>query len=352
VPRAGQVRKLTDIETLGVALVTRGANKKKWAVTKGDEGTDMTITQLIAQVIQKGDMPMDEGALDKMCASAGLDKQAAETFKAVVKLSSAYKDSPAMLKMLKDELPKMLGGGEQSPGQTEQGQDGDAGNSAGATENDSAAQGDGEKENEMSTQKSDTTSATQKPVAEANDGKSDVVKAAEAQVAELKELLTKQQSDFQSVIKGMQDQLSVERDERLKNDWIAKAEKELQFVPGKTAAELGSMLFDIEKKVSREMAETQFGVLKASSVSLEKSEIFRPSGTPGKGTDGKQDAVTQLLAKADVVLEKSDILKGEGTSEMHKAQAVAKALELHPQLYAAYLNENPAQRGNRVYSTH
>lgn len=383
---AGRVTKLTDIETLVVSLVQRGANRKKFGVKKSNEQGEQdmaTVAQLIAQVITKGELPVDDAAFAEKVKQVGLtDPQAIEAAKALVKIAAAYQDMGAFGKFVSEVLPGLIGQATGAP-------DADA-----STEPDPKDPGEKKEPNEQPApgkdKPVDTPSAgskepapgnTQQPPADkppekkeppmskddktqagnGNGATTDVAKqASDEKVAQLETLMKSQQEAFTATIAKLEKQAK-ERDEaQLLKDWVTKAKDELKFVPGKSADELGKMLFDAETKVSKEAAELQFGVLKASSLALAKSALFQPSGSQPHGSAsaaGGNDALSRINKSATVMLEKSDILKTElpgmvgvqsiVKSEMQKAMSVAKALEFDPELYADYLREHPQQSGSR-----
>ncbi len=130
-----KITKLSNLDTKGVAVVTRGANNKRIALSKGAENTvtdvTATIEKLFLQVIEKGDMPIDEKTIDDACKAAGLDPQMAETVKAIMKLRYVYRDNAAFQTVVEQML---LGADEQGAGDPNapQGQDGDAPEGQGA----------------------------------------------------------------------------------------------------------------------------------------------------------------------------------------------------------------------------
>lgn len=381
---AGRVTKLTDIETLVVSLVQRGANRKKFGVKKSDDDADegdemsLTVAQKIAQVITKGELPLDDEAFALKVKEVGLtDPQAIEAAKALVKIASAYQDMGAFGKFVSDVLPGLIGAAAGAaptdtgdkppeenktppPGQDKPAETPDAGNkppAEGETKQPPADKPPEKKEPPMS--KDD-----KKDAGNGNGATTDVAKSADQQRIEgLEALVKSQQESFKTQLEALQKQAKDAADAQLLRDWVAKAKDELKFVPGKSAQELGQMLFDTEVKVSKEAAETHFGVLKASSLALAKSALFQPSGARANGSSESasgNDALSRINKSATVMLEKSDILKTElpgmvgvqsiVKSEMHKAMAVAKALEFDPELYADYLREHPQQSGSRYSS--
>lgn len=383
---AGRVTKLTDIETLVVSLVQRGANRKKFGVKKSNEQGEQdmaTVAQLIAQVITKGELPVDDAAFAEKVKQVGLtDPQAIEAAKALVKIAAAYQDMGAFGKFVSEVLPGLIGQATGAP-------DADA-----STEPDPKDPGEAKEPNEQPApgkdKPADTPSAGNKEPAPGNtqqrpsdkptdkkeppmskDDKTqagngngattDVAKqASDEKVAQLETLMKSQQEAFTATIAKLEKQAKDRDEAQLLKDWVTKAKDELKFVPGKSADELGKMLFDAETKVSKEAAELQFGVLKASSLALAKSALFQPSGSQPHGSAsaaGGNDAMSRINKSATVMLEKSDILKTElpgmvgvqsiVKSEMQKAMSVAKALEFDPELYADYLREHPQQSGSR-----
>lgn len=387
--------KLVDIETLGVALVERGANRKKFGVKKNDENGDGTMTttvaQLLAQIIQKGELPMDDASFAAMCQKVGLsDPQAVETAKALIKLASAYKDNNAFEKFVTEVMPQALGLKSAAPGDAEpdpkafgenkepaKGEPaGDKAPAPGDTKPSPPAAGDlpsggnkpppeqtsanagndpsKKKEPPMSTQKDDKTQAGADKGA--GDGAATTAVQKSAEVIKLEELLKSQQTGFSESLAKMQKGIDDANDRMLLKEWTSLAKSDLKFIPGKTFDELGKSLFELEKKVSKEFAQAQFEMMKASSTVMEKSALFSPAGVsprPATSADGK-DALSQIAKSAAVFLEKSDILKsdfngftGATLTEIQKAASVVKALEANPELYAMYLRENPAQAGDR-----
>lgn len=336
----GRIRRLTNVETLSVALVTRGANKKRVALTKS-QGDGVTTTELLAQIIQKGDMPMSDEDIDKLCQEGGVDAQGAETFKAMLKLGQSFSDDQAFGKLVKEKLPSLLGLDKAPAAAPAPQEDGDGEKpkpepQAEENQNQPPPKEDG-KEPEV-TQKTDD-------VKKMDDMKVALEKAektaadATAKLGTLEEVMKSQKE----TIEKMQSDLAKERDERNLAEWVVKADADLKFIPGKTAKELGDMFHKLEKSAGKEVAQMQFDVQKSASEALSKSQLFRASGAPVRGSSAKS-AYEALQEKADALIEKADTGKPEA---VRKASAMAKAIEQNPELYKAYLDENDAQTGKR-----
>jgi len=337
----GRIRRLTNVETLSVALVTRGANKKRVALTKS-QGDGVTTTELLAQIIQKGDMPMSDEEIDKLCQEGGVDAQGAETFKAMLKLGQSFSDNESFGKLVKEKLPSLLGLADKTtepakPAATEGGEGPKKPNpQAQETQTEEPAKEPGE-EPEVTTKTDDVKKMDDMKVALEKAEKT----AADATVklGALEEV-TKTQAE---TIKKMQDDLGKERDERNLAEWVTKSEKDLAFIPGKSAKELGEMFHKLEKGVGKEAAQANFDVQKAASEALSKSAAFKASGSAVRGSAAK-DAYAKLEEIAAGLIEKADTGKPES---VRKAAAMAKAIEQNPDLYKAYLDENAAQTGKR-----
>lgn len=352
----GRIRRLTNVETLSVALVTRGANKKRVALTKTQGGKDMTTTELLAQIIQKGDMPMSDDEINKLCQESGLDEQGTEAFKALVKIGQSFSDNEAFGTLVKDKYAGLLGLSSAAPG-TQPGQEPAKTEPAKPGAPAAAAQPPAKPATEQTTtppsddgkdkEEPEMTQKTADEVKKAEDMKVALEKAeksaadATAKLGAFEEVM-KTQKD---TITKMQDDLTKERDERNLAEWVTKSEKDLAFVPNKTAAELGAMFHKLEKTAGKEAAQAQYDVSKSMSDALSKSELFKTSGTivRGNGTVTK-GAYALLEEKAASLIEKADTGKSEA---IRKAAAMAKAIEQNPDLYQAYLAENAAQTGKR-----
>ncbi len=377
--------KLTNLDTKGVAVVTSGANNKRFAISKAD-----TLEQLFLEIIEKGDMPLDEKAIEDMCMQSGLDPQMTETVKAIMKLKHVYRDNAAFLGTIKQLMatgdaaapqagaqagmpgaaPGAMPGPQPGaptpgvPGQAPQasappfgkkpGADGveggddmaaaeqelsaaaeqaleDEGGSeeaVAADEQDPPFMGDKKKEPPMSDKEEAKKMADL--IAKAADADKKVADA-EKKVAEL-ELVTKAQKDALDIntnaVKKMQDDLRLAQ-------WVAKADKELAFIAGKTADELGKMLFDIDT-LNAEAAKAQFELLKAQAAIVKSSNLFRPSGSVG-GAPVAASAWAEMEKRVGETITKS--AKEGDTPEVARARAMQAIMKSDPELYSRYCAE-------------
>lgn len=354
---AGKITRLTNLDTRGVAVVKRGANNKRFAIAKtGDDVTSPTIEEMFLRVIEKGDMPFDEAAIDEMCKNAGCDPQMAETVKAIMKLKHVYRDNDAFMGVVKQLLAGGEGGaqppaagaqpgagvppgakpgaeGEEPPAAADK--DKPAGEEPAAPQKEPA--GDGDKPPPFGKKPDEGDSNKEPPMSdkEKEEAQKAIAKAAEletiikAQAATIETQKTALDANTQAV-KKMQDDLR-------KSQWVTKAEKDLSFVTGKTAEELGQMLFDIDT-LNPDMAKSQFEMLKAQSTIVKSSNLFRPSGANGGAPAGAgASAYSEAEKRADAIVSKS--AKEGDTPEVAKARAMNAVFKADPSLYKRYCDE-------------
>jgi hypothetical protein len=158
------------------------------------------------------------------------------------------------------------------------------------------------------------------------------IKKEEEEVKMETEAIAKAQGEIDTLKKELQ----VERDNRLTEEWIRKAEAELSHYPGKSAKDLGTMLKKMAD-VDAAAAQDQFETMKAASVALKESNILKSAGTSGTGSSSESDAETKIEAVAAGIVEKSTDAKTT------KEKAYAVALRQNPELYTQYLDEHPEQ---------
>ena len=338
---ARKIRKLGQLETHGVSLVTRGANKKTFAIIKSEN--DVSTTKLLVDVIEKGDMPGDPDEFDKLCKDAGLEGQAAETFKAICKLAGTFGDHEPMKKALKTMLPKMMGFADSDEPKP--------------TTSDADDVDDEEEEDDMADKTEETKKAEEVAKAETEriaKQEADIKASVSAQVAAQVESIMKSQ---EAVVKSLQEQVAKAEGERRAAVWLQKAEAELKFVPGQTPGEMAILLKSLEDS-NPALAESQFKIYKAMSAqmqSITKSRGFT-GNAQGTGTQTAQaDDAFQAIMKAALptVEAKVNVVKSlEGVKYEHSGDRITKAAEFQavndalvadPSLYDAYLQENPSQ---------
>lgn len=121
--------------------------------------------------------------------------------------------------------------------------------------------------------------------------------------------------------------LKAERDERLRRDFVEKAEKEFSNIPG-TAVEIGLLLKSLHD-LDSDVAEKVEGVFKSVDAQLSTGAIFEEVGT--QAADVEVTAWNKIEKQAEELITNG--------VEVSKAAAISKVLELNPKLYSEYLKE-------------
>lgn len=304
---SGAVTALVGLDTLGVSLVKRGANKKTFAVVKAAEETDMNLTETLKNIVAEGTIE-DAAKVEAVAKAEKLTEKGTEALKAVVKMAEAFKDEPGLLAAIVKSM---------QDGSSDESVKGKSKKAKGKAQIDDDGEEPGD-DPEMESKKALAKSleaipaavrAQLEPILKAQQSQ---VEAAKAQVAQL-----------QAIVKA-------ETDARMEREWLTKAEKHLTHVPGKKPAELAKVLKGLAD-VSADVAAQQFELLKAASDAVRKSAMLGEIGrSPAAG--GEIDAWGEIQALADQLVQKS-------TSGLSQAEAIAKAMEMKPELYDRYMAE-------------
>jgi hypothetical protein len=133
--------------------------------------------------------------------------------------------------------------------------------------------------------------------------------------------------------------LKIEKDKRELNEWIKKAEDGLSHYPGQSSTALGTMLKGLHDS-DPELATKQFEMLKAASDAMKTSSVLKEAGRFGGDAEPSS-------AWAKVEKSASELVQKSADRAFTKEKAIDLVLERNPDLYAEYLNENPAQTGRR-----
>ena len=294
---------VTSMEASEVSLVDKGANRKKrFPIFKSEERMDSEILKAVLETEVDG-----EKRLAELLAKAELSDKGQAAVQAAVRLLSSFKD----------ELPEGVMGMLQEA----------AGLPSEAPEaNDAEKTEDGKEDEEP-----EEAAAGDAEKAETEDEamSEDIKKELEVRDLQLVEL-KKQNEEFQKSLK-------VERDARELAVWVDKAKADLSHYPGKSSDELGAMLKTLHD-TAPEIAQAQFEQMKVASEALKESTLLKSAGASGGSVSGGS-AWDKIEKLADGYIEKAE----NGTD---RATAIAKVLEMNPDLYSAYLQENPKQIGN------
>lgn len=241
---AKDIRRLAELDTLEVSLVTKGANKKRFALIKS-EGADMdAMIEAVLKVDLEG-----EDKVDAVLKAEGYSDKAQKAFKAMYKLAAGFKDE--MPEGMMKRLAKMCGYGMEEQSATKKSAD-------------------------------------------------DLTKLDPETRAQVEALFkAKEQSDAEVV--AIKKQLSTERDERRTKEFVAKA-AEYKALPGIKTEELGMVLKAVTDATPDHVAKLE-AVLKAAAEAIATGEVLKSAGRAVGGFQG--GAWAQIQALAGGVVQKS-----------------------------------------------
>ena len=330
---------LTDVETLEVSLVPAGANKKKrFPVMKSLEKEKMS--DILHAVI---DAPSSEdNQFETVLKSADINEETAQALKGAMKILNAYSDTlPADSAV--DLISKGLGleKMDHSDKEKEKAEDEEAEKEKEeeAEKGEEVEKPDHYEEKEEHEDKVEETSLAseiqEEKEEEEEKGEDMAEKSIQKSLNELPEnvrgqmtALWKSQRDAIAKADKLEKSLQAERDERLRKEYVSKAEKEFPHIPGKSSEELGIMLKTLAA-VAPKVAEDLETVFKSVSTTIEKADLFKEFGTNTE-TSGGANAYAKLDTMAKQVVQKS------GGSY---ALAFEQVMKKHPELYSQYLEE-------------
>lgn len=279
------IRMLSALTTAELSLVKRGANARRFAVTKGMD--DMDFNEILQSVLAT-EAEGEKGLLQTL-KSAGLDEDAMQVAVAQYRLQHGFKD-----KLTADAFSSVA----------------------------KAAGYELTKKAETPPPKPrSTTPADMPPELEA------VWKSQQEAINNANERADK-----------LERQLDVVRKDAQRKDYVVKCEREYSHVPGMSAEQMADMLIKAEA-VSKEFAESLEKQWKETSEAVKKSVLLGSSGSATPSPTGG-DAWSAMQSKARELVQKSD-------GSLTAAKALDRVMSENPELYQAYLNDNPAQLGKR-----
>jgi len=342
---------LTDVETLEVSLVPQGANnKKRFPVLKSTEKKEMS--DILHAVI---DAPSSEDTkFDQVVKSSTLgdNPEAAEALKGAMKIINAYSDSISP----EDAIGVMAEGFGVQKGMYEKAEEDDEEKTEKEDEDEEKvekpmgrpedyAKTDEEEAEKEHEEGHDDEEKTEKEHEEGHDDeekaekedeedeeKEDVEKSLKSLPKNVRgqmEALFKANKEAVAKADKLEKALKVERDERLRKDFIAKAQKDFPYVPGKSPEEVGLMLKSLHS-VAPKIAEDVEGIFKSVSATIEKTGLLTELGSGMSSGGDSASAYGKLDGIARQAVTKSGV---------SYAKAFETAMNQNPELYTAYLNE-------------
>jgi len=159
-----------------------------------------------------------------------------------------------------------------------------------------------------------------------DDGSYDLTGVPDEMQATVEEICKQHDAAIQKAAE-LEEILKAERDERLRRDFVEKAEKEYANLPG-TPVELGLLLKSLND-LDSDVAEKVEDVFKSVNAQLESGDILAEVGSAA--------VEAETTAWGRIEKQAADMV-AEGTVSS-KAAAISKVLELNPKLYSEYLKE-------------
>jgi hypothetical protein len=294
------INMLTNVQTAEVSLVRRGANNKRFALTKTKDQT-MQISELLKTVLDTE--AEGEAKLVETLKAQGSDQDSIDVAVANFRIQSGFKD-----KLSKEQFEEVA--------------------KAAGFEVTKAKKADDDEEDEgnpFGGKKKKKTAKSHVPA----DMPVEMRKAFDEQAAAL-ETLRKESDEKDARIEKIEK-------ESIRKELVAKCASEFSHVPGMNAEEMGTML-QKAYEVSEDFGKQLEGQWAETSVALKKSSLLQTQGTTHSSHDGSS-AMGKMEALAKEYIAKDP--------NMTHDVAIGKVMGDHPELYNEYLNENPAQLGKR-----
>lgn len=296
-----QITKLSSMQIQEVSLVRRGANNKRFALTKSEE-SEMSFHELLKSVLETE--AEGESTLVANLKAANANEEAIQCAIANYRLQNGFRD-----KLSKDAFAVVT--------------------KAAGYEIAKA------KKMEEEDEEKKPFPGAAPPFKKKKTEKSHVPADMPPEMARV----FKAQQDEYAALRKEHDELVVkteqERKERVRKEYIAKCAKEYSFVPGMSAEEMGDML-EKAYEASEEFGQNLEKQWAQTHAAIRKSQLMVNQGIAMTNSGGGS-AWSKIQSLAKELVQKSDV----GLSE---AKALDQVMKSHPELYQEYLDENPAQR--------
>ena len=319
---------LTDVETLEVSLVPEGANlKKRFPILKSSETQMSDILHAVIDAPSSEDTKFDQVVKS---SALGENAEAAEALKGAMKILNAYSDSisPA------DALGVLAEGfgvqkAEYKKAEEEEDEEEDEAEKA---EDKEFAEGKESEGAEIADEEEAEKAEEEEEEEEEEEDEKDVEKSLKSLPKNVRKQMTSLfKSQRQAIAKAekLEKALKVERDERLRKEFVQKAQKEFPYVPGKSPEEIGLMLKTLHVIAPKIAADIE-GIFKSVSATIEKTGLLKELGSGMSSGGDSASAYGKLDGIARGAVKKSGV---------SYAKAFETAMNQNPELYSQYLDE-------------
>lgn len=326
-----QPRRLTNLDIREVSLVDRPAIRREFLVIKRDQDNNNN---------EEPDMAADDMQQELFFADSDMESDISNMVDAEVEKAMELK--PATLKAIKDMYQRIDQDMHENDGSDKKMLERLAAMIAqvlhkmghGDKEKGGHYGEEDEKDKNVEAKKSATKeevmteSDNQESIALAKneDGSYDLSSLPEA-IREPFATLCKQNQEAVEKAAKLEELLKAEQDERLRRDFVQKAENEYTNIPG-TSVEVGLLLKSLHA-ADAELAAKVEEIFKAVNSQLANSELLREAGS------SEEPESTSAWGQIE---KQAAGLVAEGLFNS-KAEAVSKVLETNPRLYQEYLKE-------------
>lgn len=306
-----ELNELTDLRSLEVSLVDRGANlKKRFPIFKSQNIGEENMNEEILKAVLETEVD-EESDLVEYFEKAKVSDKGQNAVKAALRILNGYKEE--LPSDVIDKLAALVG----YP----------------APKAKAAASCDTEEE-KMKKKSKKMEDEDEYPSPEE---KSKVKKEFDPEVSQILKSQEETIETIRAENERMASELKKERDERDLASWIAKAKEDLSHYPGKSFEQLGSELKALSDS-NPELAKSHFETMKKASDALRTSPLLHESTAMfSKSLSGGNSAYDKIANMARSLVEKSS------DSAFTFEKAFALVMEREKNLYNEYLAENPRQ---------
>ena len=309
--------KLTGIRTDEVSLVGKGANRKRFLLTKSKEGTmDDLIKELLEEVKA---LEGEEGMVAEFKKAEMSDSEIATAqaaLRLLSKVADKFKKSGVMLKAFEKEPQKAEVTAETA---------GEFLKAAKPEQRPAIAKAAGLEPDRFALA-FEKDKSKDHPLLKA-DGTLDIDQVPEA-LRPAMTLLFKESSDTKVKLEKAEEEIRKAKEEKSKQVWLEKA-AEFKDLPNTNVEELATTLRKLDD-ADHDSAEKLLKQLRANKEAIEKGELFKEKGRNGDGIIAGS-AVEKVTQMANSLVQKND--------KMTEAEAIAKILNDNPLLYKEYTKE-------------
>jgi len=270
---------LTGVKTLEVSLVHRGANNKRFALTKTKD-SKMTLQELLAKVLNT--QAEGESEIKSTLKSAGASDESIEVAVANFRLQTGFKD-----KLSADQLSEVL------------------------------------KAADMTIEVKDEGKAPE------GDDKAVVLPEMSAELKKAFDVQATALAKMQEEAEESKKALAEMQKSAVKKEFIAKCEKSFAHVPGDNG-EHASMLqkaYEVSQDFGKQL-EKQFTDTEAA---IKNSSLLKSAGSAGPLNSEVGGALSKMETLAKEYSDKEKVSESE---------AMGLVMERHPELYAEYVGES------------